>query len=64
MKKLFSVFITVIFMLCLCSSLFAAEIIIEPSADSTAATADFKFDHKIVIVCPWGEGGGADSTLR
>ena len=63
-KKLFSVFITVIFMLCLCSSLFAAEIIIEPSADSTAATADFKFDHKIVIVCPWGEGGGADSTLR
>ena len=24
----------------------------------------WKFERPIVIVCPWGEGGGADSTLR
>ena len=29
-------------------------------ADSSA----WKFDHGIIIVCPWGEGGGADATLR
>ena len=35
-------------------------------AESTA-TADggeFKFERKIEIVCPWGAGGGADTTLR
>ncbi len=26
--------------------------------------ADFTFTKPITIVCPWGEGGGADSTLR
>ena len=31
---------------------------------SFAEDAAFEFDHKITIVCPWGEGGGADSTLR
>lgn len=36
------------------SGIFAAE------GDSSA----WKFDKPITIVCPWGEGGGADSTLR
>lgn len=30
----------------------------------TAASAEWKFTRKIDIVCPWGVGGGADSTLR
>ena len=28
------------------------------------ASAEFKFERKIDIVCPWGVGGGADSTIR
>ena len=28
------------------------------------ASAEWKFDHKISIICPWGAGGGSDSTLR
>ncbi|MBQ9595507.1 MAG: tripartite tricarboxylate transporter substrate binding protein [Synergistaceae bacterium] len=28
------------------------------------ASAEWKFERKISIVCPWGVGGGADSTLR
>ena len=28
------------------------------------ASAEFKFERKVSIVCPWGVGGGADSTLR
>ena len=24
----------------------------------------FKFERKIEIVCPWGAGGGADTTVR
>lgn len=30
----------------------------------TTASAEFKFERKIEIVCPWGVGGGADSSLR
>ena len=33
-------------------------------AMATCASAEFKFERKIDIVCPWGVGGGADSTLR
>ncbi len=48
--------------LSLCATgLFAAE------GDSPAAPAEssgWKFNQKIIIVCPWGEGGGADATLR
>lgn len=29
-----------------------------------AAPSDWKFTHKIDIVCPWGAGCGADNTLR
>ena len=28
------------------------------------AESGFKFERKIEIVCPWGVGGGADSTIR
>ena len=31
---------------------------------SPVLAADFTFTKPITIVCPWGEGGGADSTLR
>ncbi len=31
---------------------------------SFASADDWKFERKITIVCPWGVGGGADSTLR
>lgn len=30
----------------------------------SAASAEWKFTHKIDIVCPWGVDGGADTTLR
>ena len=33
-------------------------------AVAACASAEFKFERKIDIVCPWGVGGGADSTLR
>lgn len=33
-------------------------------AMATAASAEWKFERKIDIVCPWGVGGGADSTIR
>ncbi len=31
---------------------------------SAAAAEEWVFDRGITIVCPWGEGGGADSTIR
>ena len=33
-------------------------------AMAACASAEFKFERKIDLVCPWGVGGGADSTLR
>ena len=29
-----------------------------------AQSAEWKFERKIEIVCPWGNGGGADTTVR
>ena len=55
MKKFLSVFLMAVIVLCSFSA-FAAE--------TPAENAAWKFDKKITIVCPWGEGGGADSTLR
>ena len=57
MKRFVSIFITAILALSLCASMVMA-------ADTETTPAGFKFDHKVTIVCPWGEGGGADSTLR
>ncbi len=31
---------------------------------AACAGAEFKFERKIDIICPWGVGGGADSTIR
>lgn len=42
----------------------------QPAGGSTAASGDaqaeggWKFERKIEIVCPWGAGGGADTTTR
>jgi len=33
-------------------------------AMAVCASAEFKFERAIDIVCPWGVGGGADSTIR
>ena len=33
-------------------------------AMATCASAEWKFERKIDLVCPWGVGGGADPTLR
>ena len=76
MKRFMCVFLTAILALSLCASVVTAADVFEPSpmaapapeapvAEAPApAPEGFKFDHKITIVCPWGEGGGADSTLR
>lgn len=36
------------------------------SASGTAASSsgEWKFERKVEIVCPWGNGGGADTTVR
>lgn len=34
------------------------------ASSNTADAAPWTFDRGITIVCPWGEGGGADSTIR
>lgn len=31
---------------------------------TVAASAEWKFERKVDIICPWGVGGGADSTIR
>ena len=55
MKRFALALFTVLFAVAFCASSFAAD---------EAPSASWKFDRKISIVCPWGEGGGADSTLR
>ena len=55
MKRFITILFTAILALSLCATgLFAAE------ADAPQASSG----QKVIIVCPWGEGGGADSTLR
>lgn len=34
------------------------------AAGNSDAAKGFKFERKIELVCPWGAGGGADTTLR
>ena len=64
MKKFFSILIVSLLALSLCATVLTAEEATEVPAENNPAPSAFKFDHKIVIVCPWGEGGGADATLR
>ena len=54
MKRFAFIFTAALFALCMCASF----------ATAAEEASEFKFEHKITIVCPWGEGGGADSTLR
>lgn len=54
MKKLVSVAMTAAMAL----SMAAATVAAADEAES------FEFDRKIEIVCPWGAGGGADTTAR
>lgn len=49
MKKIIALVLSLIMVLGLCS---------------LASAEDWKFERKIEIVCPWGLGGGADSTIR
>ena len=30
----------------------------------SVASAEWKFERKVTVICPWGFGGGADSTIR
>ncbi|MBR4195884.1 MAG: hypothetical protein IKQ95_04135 [Synergistaceae bacterium] len=57
MKRFAFVVLTALFTLSIFGACFAAD-------EATPASSAWKFDRKIIIVCPWGEGGGADSTLR
>lgn len=56
MKRTAVTILTALLALALCLPAFAA--------DEAPAVAGWKFDKPVTIVCPWGEGGGADSTLR
>ena len=59
MKRFTRILFTALLALLVCASFVMAQ-----DAESPAAPEGWKFDRKIIIVCPWGEGGGADSTLR
>ncbi|MBQ3759225.1 MAG: hypothetical protein II876_07195 [Synergistaceae bacterium] len=63
MKRLAFVLLTALFALSLFGACFAADEA-SPASNPPAESSGWKFDRKVVIVCPWGEGGGADSTLR
>lgn len=45
-------------------SLLLALLMIGSMAMAASAEGEWKFERKIDIVCPWGVGGGADSTIR
>lgn len=70
MKKFLFTVLTFILALSLCSASLAADtapVVVEAPAENAApapASSGWKFDKPITIVCPWGEGGGADATLR
>ena len=53
MKKIIALVLVVMMM---------ASVFVMTSASAFAD--DWKFERKIEIVCPWGLGGGADSTIR
>lgn len=49
MKKIVALFLALIMIMGICA---------------VASAEDWKFERGITIVCPWGLGGGADSTIR
>lgn len=42
----------------------ALVLLVSMSVACSVAEEEWKFERKIEIVCPWGLGGGADSTIR
>ena len=34
------------------------------SGSKTADNGEWKWERKVEIICPWGTGGGADTTVR
>ncbi|MBQ3403362.1 MAG: TRAP transporter large permease subunit [Synergistaceae bacterium] len=64
MKRLSLSLFTVLLALSLCTASFAADESPAVGADPSPAPSGWKFDRPIRIICPWGEGGGADATLR
>lgn len=42
----------------------AVLVVIMAVSFAGVSCAEWKFDRKITIICPWGFGAGADSTLR
>lgn len=70
MKKFLALALTLILVLSLaaCGGSSSAPASSTPAAGSTpassAAPAGWTFERNIEIVCPWGAGGGADTTLR
>jgi tripartite-type tricarboxylate transporter receptor subunit TctC len=63
MKKRFTLFMSLVLIFTL-ALMGCAPKTPEVSTSEGAADAEFKFERKIELVCPWGAGGGADSTLR
>ena len=61
MKRITRILFAAMLVLALCASCMYAQ---EAEPTTAPAAPAWNFDHKIIIVCPWGEGGGADSTLR
>ncbi|MBQ9389804.1 MAG: hypothetical protein IJU07_06485, partial [Synergistaceae bacterium] len=57
MKRFAFLVLTALLAVLICTPCFSAD-------ESNPAQSAWKFDRKVIIVCPWGEGGGADSTLR
>lgn len=69
MKRFLFTILTAILALALCSASLAADtapVVVEAPAENASSSAPSApaSSGKITIVCPWGEGGGADSTLR
>lgn len=48
----------------LLSLVLALTVLLSLSMLNPATAEEWKFERKIEIVCPWGLGGGADSTIR
>lgn len=63
MKKILSLLTAIVL---LATSLVACGTKPDAGAQTPAdgTEAGFKFERKVEIICPWGTGGGADTTLR
>ena len=65
MKRFARILFASLLALLLCTAgLFAADDAAPVVVESPSSPAGWQFSRNVIIVCPWGEGGGADSTLR